>query len=279
MHGLERIGSQVCLSLMQSFTELAKWDEVLQFALTKVRLIFFPIINPIGILEVQRSNPQGVDLMRNAPVKNVENPTWLVGGQTISPKLPWFRGSEEKMEVESQAVFDLCQKYFFKSSTVITLDCHSGFGLNDRLWFPYAKTKEAFPDISSMYSWTQRFQKTQPHHFYTIEPQSKNYTTYGDLWDYIYDQYREQNPSGVYLPLALEMGSWMWVRKNPLQMFSSLGPFNPIKPHRHKRILRRHSSLFDFILRSLITPDWRASSTSPRSATEKQSVDQWYQTL
>jgi hypothetical protein len=143
VHGLERIGSQVCLSLMQSFIELAKWDEVLKFALTKVRLVFFPIINPIGILEVRRSNPQGVDLMRNAPVKNVENPTWLVGGQTISPKLPWFRGSEEKMEVESQAVFDLCQKYFFKSSTVITLDCHSGFGLNDRLWFPYAKTTEA----------------------------------------------------------------------------------------------------------------------------------------
>jgi hypothetical protein len=256
IHGLERIGSQVCLSFMHSFVELAQWDEVLHFALQKIRVVFFPIINPIGLLEIRRANPRGVDLMRNAPVQDVENPTWMVGGQNISPQLPWYRG-DSQMEVESQAVFDFCRKHFFKSKAVITLDCHSGFGLNDRLWYPYAKTAKDFPDIKSMKSWTERFERTQPNHFYTIEPQSKSYTTHGDLWDYTYDQYRSENPQGTYLPLALEMGSWMWVRKNPLQLFSSLGPFNPVKPHRHKRILRRHFSLIDFMIRSLINPDWQ----------------------
>jgi hypothetical protein len=50
------------------------------------------------------------------------------------------------------------------------------------------------------------------------------------------------------LPLTLEMGSWMWVRKNPLQGLSSLGRFNPLKPHRHRRTLRRHMPLLEFLL-------------------------------
>ena len=49
------------------------------------------------------------------------------------------------------------------------------------------------------------------------------------------------------MPLTLEMGSWTWVRKNPLQGLTSLGRFNPIKPHRLRRTLRRHLPLLEFL--------------------------------
>src|SRR5262249_23160047 len=54
VHGLERIGSQVVLALMQSFSELVLWDEMIQHALSKIRICFFPLVNPIGILERTR---------------------------------------------------------------------------------------------------------------------------------------------------------------------------------------------------------------------------------
>lgn len=34
--------------------------------------------------------------------------------------------------------------------------------------------------------------------------------------------------------------------KNPRQLFSRHGMFNPIKAHRIKRVLRRHADLLDF---------------------------------
>jgi hypothetical protein len=43
------------------------------------------------------------------------------------------------------------------------------------------------------------------------------------------------------------------VRKNPLQGLSTLGRFNPIQPHRHRRTLRRHLRLLDFLLHAVIS--------------------------
>lgn len=276
VHGLERIGSQVVLSLLQSFSELMLWDQFVQQALKQMRFVFFPMINPIGMIEKSRSNPNGVDLMRNAPIDAVEKPTWMVGGHRISNRLPWFRGNESKLEVESQALVDFCRTQFFQSKSVITVDCHSGFGKQDQLWFPFAKTLKPFPHLPEMFSLAEHFERTYPHHFYKIEPQAMNYTTHGDLWDYIYDQYRAEN-SGVYIPLCLEMGSWMWVRKNPLQLFSSLGPFNPIKPHRHKRILRRHMTLFDFLVRSTVSnSNWSDLNPEQRNKFSERALDLWY---
>ena len=35
-------------------------------------------------------------------------------------------------------------------------------------------------------------------------------------------------PDNVFLPFTLEMGSWLWVRKNPRQMLDYFGYFNPV---------------------------------------------------
>jgi hypothetical protein len=46
------------------------------------------------------------------------------------------------------------------------------------------------------------------------------------------------------------MGSWLWVKKNPRQMLSLLGFFNPLIAHRHARVLRRHIHWLEFIGRA-----------------------------
>ncbi len=273
VHGLERIGSQVVLSLMRSFSELMLWDEIVKHALTKIRIVFLPMINPWGFYNFTRCNPNGVDLMRNAPVDSPETSKYfLPGGHKISSKLPWYRGLE--LEPESLAVLNFCKESFFKSDCVVTIDCHSGFGVQDQLWFPYAKTKKPFHHLPEAFALFNNFRTTFPHHFYKIEPQA--YTTHGDLWDYIYDQYVEQH-KGVYIPLCLEMGSYMWVRKNPFQFFYSLGHYNPIKPHRQKRVLRRHLTLFDFLIRSLIVSGkWSNPSAEQRFKYLTHAMELWY---
>ena len=89
IHGLERIGTQVILAFLQSLIARLRWDATLHQQLAAVRLVFMPLINPGGMRQSTRSNPRGVDLMRNAPVDSSENVPFLLGGQRLSSRLPW----------------------------------------------------------------------------------------------------------------------------------------------------------------------------------------------
>lgn len=277
VHGLERIGSQVCISLLKSFSELVLWDRGLQKTLEDIRVFFIPTVNPVGIYKKTRCNPQGVDLMRNAPLE-ADNPQFLIGGQRYSSKLPWYRGDlGAPMQIEAQALVDAVEREIQQSSLAITLDLHSGFGLKDRLWFPYAKTVKPFPDLPLVCSFKKLLDRTYPHHFYQVEPQARNYTTHGDLWDYIYDRQKEKFPEQKYLPLCLEMGSWLWVKKNPWQIFKSEGPFNPLIGHRHERTLRRHNTLLEFLIRSLSSSQaWADLDLEKWNAMSQEAQELWY---
>lgn len=280
VHGLERIGSQVALALLQSFSGLAMWDQLVAHSLEKIRVVFFPIVNPLGILHHTRSNFQGIDLMRSAPQAAPSKPTALVGGHRLSPLLPWYQGPwGSDLPAETKAILKLYQDLVHSSSCAITLDLHSGFGLQDRIWFPYANTTKPFAQIGSMFALTRLLEDSFRHHFYLIEPQAQTYTTEGDVWDYSFELFQrgERQAHDVYLPLALEMGSWLWVRKNPLQVFSSLGLFNPVKPHRLKRILRRHQTFFDFLLRSLLRADlWAHTNPQDQERDRLLGMQRWY---
>lgn len=277
VHGLERIGAQVCVALMNSLAELSQWDENLQRTLQTVRVFFIPTVNPVGIYRKTRCNPQGVDLMRNAPVE-ADNPHFLLGGHRFSKRLPWYRGEEgSTMQIEAQALVDAVEKEIALSPLAVTLDLHSGFGLQDRLWFPYARTVRPYPDLHLCYALKELLDRTYPHHFYRMEPQAQNYTTHGDLWDYLYDTHRAAKPGQVYLPLCLEMGSWLWVKKNPWQIFSAEGPFNPLKGHRHKRTLRRHNTLMEFLIRAVSSPQaWVQTDGGRRQELDQKARELWY---
>ena len=93
VHGLERIGTQVLLYFLRGLLHRMEWDKSLHHVLQQVRLVFMPLINPGGMWQSTRCNPQGVDLMRNAPVEAAGSVPFLLGGHRISRHLPWYRGA------------------------------------------------------------------------------------------------------------------------------------------------------------------------------------------
>jgi len=252
VHGLERIGSQVLLSYIDMLLSRLSWDVVVQKQLSEVNLVFLPIVNPGGMYLNTRANPNGVDLMRNAPIEAENKAPFFGGGQRISSSLPWYCGKEDQgLELENQTLVKVVERYSQHSPITITLDCHSGFGFNDHLWFPYAYRKRPIAVLDKLYALKLLFDRTYSHHHYTFEPQSLSYVTHGDLWDYVYKRHKNTHES-IMLPLTLEMGSWNWIKKHPVQALSITGLFNPIVPHRKQRVLRRHLMLFDFLCSAAI---------------------------
>ena len=250
VHGLERIGAAVVMAYLQNVVMRLRWDTTLLRQLDHVRLVFMPIVNPGGMWASTRANPRGVDLMRNAPVDARDPVPFLVGGQRLSAGLPWYRGRlGEPMEAESQALCDVVARELLSRPFSLALDCHSGFGLSDRLWFPFAHTRKPIRHLGAIQALQAIFAQAHAHHPYVIEPQSAQYLTHGDLWDHLY-LLACQQPGRTFLPLTLEMGSWLWVKKNPRQLFSRHGIFNPLIDHRQQRVLRRHVSLLDFLGRA-----------------------------
>ncbi|MDW5443460.1 M14 family zinc carboxypeptidase [Polaromonas sp. SM01] len=255
IHGLERIGTQLILHYLRALLFRLAWDTLLQQQLQKIRLIFMPIVNPGGMWAQQRANPRGVDLMRNAPHRAEYPVPFLAGGQTWSPWLPWYCGRPgAPLETESAALLQVVREQLACRPFSLALDCHSGYGFSDSLWFPYAKTRRLMPHLAEMWRLKTMLKQSHPHHDYRFEPQSKQYLLHGDLWDHAY----EHTPAGhVFLPMTLELGSWLWIRKNPRQLLSKHGIFNPIKTHRTQRVLRRHADLLDFLTRvAFAAPGW-----------------------
>lgn len=279
VHGLEKIGSEVILSYMQSVLELLRWDETFQERLRKTRLLFMPIVNPVGIQHMSRSNGNGVDLMRNSPVMAEQPGGPIYRGHRLSPKLPWYQGPEgAAMEEEAKALCEVVEKELFPSKLSIAVDVHSGFGARDRFWFPYAYSKKPFPYIAEVFALKSMFDSTYAHHVYAIEPVSRQYTIHGDLWDHLFLRHQELHKTANFYPFTLEMGSWMWLRKNPLQIFTKFGVFHPIKPHRMQRIMRRHITLFDFLHRSLLCKSaWLDMSEELRKERHAKAMEIWYE--
>ncbi len=277
VHGLERIGTEVVLSYLRNLVARLPWDVSLQHQLTRQRLVFVPVVNPGGVLSGTRANPRGVDLMRNAPVEAQAPAPFLLSGHRLSPVLPWYRGpAGAPMETESQALCDFIARELFGRPLAIAVDCHSGFGLRDRLWFPYAHTARPIDHLPELHALVQLFDQSLRHHPYVIEPQSQQYRTHGDLWDHLTLQARQAHPEQVFLALTLEMGSWLWVKKNPRQMFSRQGIFNPLIAHRQQRVLRRHHLLLDFLARAALgSPHWLPRGPQ-REAQARQAQDRWY---
>jgi hypothetical protein len=107
-----------------------------------------------------------------------------------------------------------------------------------------------------------------------FEPQSRQYSTHGDLWDYLYLQ--AMQGARVFLPLTLEMGSWLWIKKSPRQLFSSAGLFNPLPKHRLQRVLRRHQLWLDFLTRAACEHRRWLPAGLERAHCEQQAIARWY---
>jgi hypothetical protein len=277
-HGLEKIGSEVVLAYMHTLLELLRWDKNFLQRLKHSRLVFMPLVNPVGIVNRTRSNGNGVDLIRNSPLDAEEAGGGFYRGHRYSNKLPYFRGAEGTLEVETKALMDVVETELLGSKISLAVDVHSGFGAKDRFWFPYAHSRKPFPYLPEAFRIKELFDQTYPHNFYAIEPMSRQYTIHGDPWDHIFEENRKRPRAGFFIPFTLEMGSWMWLKKNPLQVFSSGGVFDPVLPHRRKRVLRRHLNLFDFLHRLVLSPEaWLYPSEKVRTEHMKKALELWYE--
>jgi hypothetical protein len=254
-----------------------QWDTMLHRQLERMRLVFMPLVNPAGMWAGTRANPRGVDLMRNAPVDATERvPPWI-GGQRASAGLPWYRGrAGEAMEQESQALCEVVAQELLARPFSMAIDCHSGFGARDRLWFPFAHTRTPIAHLAEMHALHQIYLQAHSQHPYTVEPQSAQYLAHGDLWDYLYLQSCRDVRAHTFLPLTLEMGSWLWIKKNPRQLFSRNGLFNPMIDHRHQRVLRRHLSLLDFLSRAACSHRHWVPLPEQRALYRSQALAAWY---
>lgn len=277
VHGLERIGAEVTIAYLRSLVMRLKWDVTLHKMLEMVRLVFVPLVNPGGMWLGTRANPNGVDLMRNAPIESSEHVPYLVGGQRISARLPWYRGLEgAPMERESAALCALVEKELLQRPFSIAVDCHSGFGLTDRLWFPFAHTRRPIGHLPELHAFAGILDESMPHHRYLLEPQSRQYLAHGDLWDHLYLMSAAGHPDNVFLPMTLEMGSWLWIKKNPRQFFSRHGIFNPVIEHRRQRVLRRHVAWLNFIARAVAGSMLWLPAKPLRPQHERAARARWY---
>ena len=276
VQGLERIGVELVTAFLASLVSRLRWDSSLHQMLNTLRVVFIPMVNPGGLALGTRANPRGIDLMRNAPVDAGSAAPPLLGGQRLSAKLPWYRGElGAPMEMESQALVDFVAREMLGHAHSISVDCHSGFGLADRIWFPYAHTAKPIAHLAEMHALCQILDQTHAQHRYVFEPQSRQYLTHGDLWDYLY-QLANARGNCMLLPLTLEMGSWVWVKKNPRQLFSRQGIFNPLIEHRQQRVLRRHMAWLDFVMRAAAgMPRWLPTQMQ-RGWHEERALNRWY---
>jgi hypothetical protein len=275
VHGLERIGARVVIAFLDHLVARLDWDATLHDALARVRLLFMPLVNPGGMARGTRANPRGVDLMRNAPVEARDPVPLLVGGQRLSAGLPWYRGAPgAPMEPESTALCGAVERELLGRPLAIALDCHSGFGLRDRIWFPFAHRRAPMDALPELHALHAIFSASHARHPYVFEPQSRQYLAHGDLWDHL--ALRGAQGPGVFLPLTLEMGSWLWVKKNPRQLFSRHGIFNPLIAHREERVLRRHLPLLDFLLRAALSHARWLPAPQQHQAHRAAALARWY---
>lgn len=276
VHGLERIGAEVVIAYLASLVSRLAWDSLLQRQLESLRLVFMPLVNPGGMARGTRANPQGIDLMRNAPVDAADRVPFLIGGQRISAGLPWYRGPQgAPMQAESQALCTVVEEELLTRRFSMAVDCHSGFGLADRIWFPYAHSARPIPHLAELHALGSIFDHTHAQHRYVLEPQSRQYLAHGDLWDHLYLRACSE-PGRVFLPLTLEMGSWLWVKKNPRQLFSRQGIFNPLIGHRQQRVLRRHVGWLDFVARAATSAARWLPTGAARERHREQALARWY---
>lgn len=276
VHGLERIGSQVVMAWLRNLLSRLAWDGHLRGLLDKVHITVLPILNPGGMYLNQRSNPNGVDLMRNAPITAQDRSAFLLGGQRLSHRLPWYTGDPEQgMEPENRALEAVINGLLPGRPFSLALDCHSGFGWQDQIWFPYAYRRRPMRRIASVMALKLIWEQAYPDHNYKFEPQSRHYLTHGDLWDYFYKQVN-RGSEGTFIPLTLEMGSWRWIRKRPRQLLRLDGLFNPLVPHRHQRVLRSHLTFMDFLLSAAASHQNWLPAMAEESMLREAAIMHWY---
>jgi len=274
VHGLERIGAEVVLAYLHNLVMRLQWDSGLHRQLETVRLVFMPIVNSgrHGARHARQSERCRPDAQRAGAGHRTR--AVFGGGQRISAGLPWYRGVKDKpMELENQAVCEVVTAELLSRDFSLSVDCILVWQPRPPLVPLCAQACDDCPSgrdaafkniLSSRTATTLCDRAAKPAVSGPRRPV-----------DHLYLQACEQ-PQRVFLPLTLEMGSWLWVKKNPRQLFSRHGMFNPLIEHRQQRVLRQHLLLLDFLVaRGLWPPLWLPTPEN-RAQHHAQALQDWY---
>ncbi len=245
-HGVEWIGSRVLVNFIEHLIREITWDEDIKNITEKVNICGIPIVNPIGKIEHYRSNGNGIDLMRNSPVK-AKKAIPLLGGQRFSRHLPWYMG--KGLEKENEIVIKFLDQYVFPSDFKMSIDIHSAFLRDSRIWIPYASGKELPAKEAEVFLQVKKMLNSiYKYNPYRYEKQESIYKTNGDFWDYNFDRHNELH-KGTYLPLTLEISSWSWSLRNIFRRWSMEALFNPFNIKDSNSEYIKHIMVFDFLIR------------------------------
>ncbi|TGM34823.1 M14 family zinc carboxypeptidase [Leptospira biflexa] len=265
VHGLETIGIRVLLDFLDDL--FARKTSVLYQEIKngELGIVCIPILNPGGVALKRRSNPKGVDLMRNSGVEAVKAP-FFFGGHKYSNFFPYYRG--KVLQTESRVLDRYFHEYFLNAENqmIPVVDIHSGFGTVDHVWWPYASTHDPCADELLFQKIGHHFTNSLNHFLYRFGPQSESYTTHGDLWDRLYDKFQSISKASQipktsrFLPLTLEIGTWSDISLDPWKIFRKRGIFNPARESKQKSIISHRRFLSDVI---------RLAKMDPSDMTEK----------
>lgn len=66
------------------------------------------------------------------------------------------------MEAESAALLSVVEEELMSRPLGFALDCHSGFGWDDSIWFPYARTAREMAHLPGMFLLKTMFEESYP---------------------------------------------------------------------------------------------------------------------
>ncbi len=253
IHGLEKIGVQILVEFLEELLDPRSPCFMKEVEDGEIGILVVPVANPGGFVLNTRSNPAGVDLMRNSG-DDAKGAPFFFGGHFISPMLPYYRGLA--VQPEARTLRKLMRDNFYgrRKHRAIVLDIHSGFGRKDSIWWPFASSDDRCPHESAFEDIRRRLHH-DGHTGYEFGPQSASYKIHGDLWDSFY---RESLDSDVgtkkngFMPMTLEIGTWAGLGKNPKKIFNKKRLFNLKKKDRPSAVEKYKKLLRDIVLTAVV---------------------------
>jgi len=193
VHGKEIIGEKIIAHMIKDI-----------LAIKNIDIICVPFVNPHGVKNNQRSNENGVDLMRNSSLQQINaiSQLLLVLGQRFSNKLPYFMWKKGKLEIQNQRREKIIKENQQKYKKILNLDLHSWIG-KDSIRMAANTTAQREQEILEKVNktLTKKWLKTIP---------KQPYKSNGDMMDYLSQTYWSQNQKDSYF---LWISYEMWFRE------------------------------------------------------------------
>lgn len=250
VHGIEAIGIQVLFDFIHYIAKSESCQEI-QDAVSSGRLIFYfiPIVNPGGFVEKSRSNPAGIDLMRNSG-ENGEKALPFFGGQKLSKKLPYYRGNSMQLENRILKRF-IKERVLTPNNFVPVIDIHSGYGKSNHLWWPPAGKLKPLDEEQRFQDVADFIREKQYINQYAMHRQNLSYRVHGDIWDLLFEESIKEN-SGI-LPFTLEIGTWHSIRQlwKPRDLFKPPKSIRSFAIRSHRDLLKKFAE-YELLLRNKV---------------------------